>query len=848
MSLRKHLLLAFSSLLVLPHAAPQTSVSSIAATAPTAVPPLIPYSATATSPDGKPLTGELSITFLLFKDEHGGEPLWVETQSVVVDALGHYKVQLGASSPSGMPSDVFASGEGRWLEVQIAGKNPEPRVLFMSVPYAMKAADAATLGGLPPSAFALASQGAAAPPTPAAPPGILMTPNTNIGGTGTQDFIPLWTTSSGNLGNSVLFQSGSGGAAKIGVNTTTPASTLDVAGGSTVRGVLSLPSTGTATATVGFNSQPLSFAASVFNGGTKTPVTQTFRWQAEPVNNDKGNAGASLNLLFGAGSSAPAETGLKIGSNGEITFAPGQQFSGIGTGNGTITGVTAGTALTGGGTSGNVRLNVDTTKVPLLAANNTFTGNQAITGNLSAAGTVTAAAVNAVYGFDLGGSLFAFGSRSSENVYLGFAGNSSTTGYGNTASGFFALNKNTTGFWNTANGQGALQNNSTGIANTASGVDALETNTRGSGNTANGVGALYSNTTGVENTASGVDALQSNTSGGGNTANGVGALQSNSTGNYNAASGLLALYKNTTGYWNTASGSNALQSNTNGSTNTASGYDALTNNTTGSGNTAIGGAALARVTTGNNNVAVGNTAGITLDGSNITGSNNILLGFSTSLGTGAIMNATAVGAFAEVVKSNTIVLGCVAGGPNCPASVSVGIGTTTPDNLLTVNGKADKPGGGSWGTYSDGRLKTMNGSFGSGLDQVLQLHPIRYRYKPDNALGIHDAEEHIGVVAQDVQRIIPEAVTKNGNGYLLVNNDPIIWSMVNALKEQQREIEQQQKLLRAQSVAMRNLEAEVREARRTLRTVKAEVATAQSAVAAARSTPGLTQSLTAKGR
>ena len=160
-----------------------------------------------------------------------------------------------------------------------------------------------------------------------------------------------------------------------------------------------------------------------------------------------------------------------------------------------------------------------------------------------------------------------------------------------------------------------------------------------------------------------------------------------------------------------------------------------------------------------------------------------------------------------------------AGIGGCPISVSVGIGTTTPDSLLSVNGTADKPGGGSWGTYSDGRLKTVNGSFGSGLSQVLQLRPIRYRYKPDNALGIRDRDEHIGVVAQEVQRVIPEAVTENGKGYLLVNNDPIIWSMVNAIKEQQREIEEQQRLLRAQSSEIRSLEAEVRQTRKVLRQV-----------------------------
>jgi hypothetical protein len=49
-------------------------------------------------------------------------------------------------------------------------------------------------------------------------------------------------------------------------------------------------------------------------------------------------------------------------------------------GTGTITGVTAGTDLTGGGTSGKVTLNLDTTQVPLLAAANVFTNDQTITG------------------------------------------------------------------------------------------------------------------------------------------------------------------------------------------------------------------------------------------------------------------------------------------------------------------------------------------------------------------------------------------------------------------------------------------------------------------------------------
>ncbi len=43
-------------------------------------------------------------------------------------------------------------------------------------------------------------------------------------------------------------------------------------------------------------------------------------------------------------------------------------------------------------------------------------------------------------------------------------------------------------------------------------------------------------------------------------------------------------------------------------------------------------------------------------------------------------------------------------------------------------------------------------------------------------------------MAQVVQKVIPEAVSATNQGYLLVNNDPILWAMLNAIKEQQAEI------------------------------------------------------------
>ncbi len=53
-------------------------------------------------------------------------------------------------------------------------------------------------------------------------------------------------------------------------------------------------------------------------------------------------------------------------------------------GGGTITGVTAGTGLTGGGTTGNVTLSINTATIPQLGATNTFTGNQNVGGTIIA--------------------------------------------------------------------------------------------------------------------------------------------------------------------------------------------------------------------------------------------------------------------------------------------------------------------------------------------------------------------------------------------------------------------------------------------------------------------------------
>src|SRR5207247_1348789 len=128
----------------------------------------------------------------------------------------------------------------------------------------------------------------------------------------------------------------------------------------------------------------------------------------------------------------------------------------------------------------------------------------------------------------------------------------------------------------------------------------------------------------------------------------------------------------------------------------------------------------------------------------------------------------------------------------------VGIGTPAPDQLLSVNGNASKVGGGSWQVFSEERLKNIKGQFTAGLQTLRQLQPLRYEYKPNNALGLRGEGEYVGFSAQAVQRVLPEAVNRTASGYLQINNDPILWTMLNAIKEQQAQIEAQQQTIARQ--------------------------------------------------
>lgn len=333
----------------------------------TAVPNLINYSGTLALSNNVGMPAKtVGVTFAIYRQQDGGAPIWLETQNVTPDSTGRYTVLLGSTKADGIPADLFSTQEQRWLGVQMQGQAEQPRVLLVSVPYAMKAADAETVGGLPASAFVLATppsanpaiatigseaSGSASPPT-----------SSNVTTTGgTANTIPMFTTAT-NIQNSILTQTGT-----TAVN---------------VGGKLNLPATGTATLSKGFNSRPGDFVASVFNSGTSTAVPQTFQWQAEPVNNNKTTASGTLNLLFGQGTSMPTETGFKISNKGIITFAAGQTLPTV-TGNEMVEGNLSATGSVSGA-SANFTGNVST-------GNQTVTGNITDSGSISASGSISGA-------------------------------------------------------------------------------------------------------------------------------------------------------------------------------------------------------------------------------------------------------------------------------------------------------------------------------------------------------------------------------------------------------------------------------------------------------------------------
>jgi hypothetical protein len=425
--------------------APQTIAS-------VSVPHLVNVTGVYQPADGQPPPAGTVVTLLIYADQQGGAPLWQETQNVEFDKSGRFTLLLGATQADGIPLEVFGSGVAQWLALHFAGPGEVegPRTRITSVPYALRSADADTLGGHPASAYLLAAgattgKGAAATTAgQASANGNESSAPTaqNVMLSGTVNVLSKYVTAA-DVGPSAVSEAGG----RVGINTgaALPADYLHVKfndpfGAFTGLAVQNLSNSANAASGMLFYDQ--NGALAQFQGFGN--VSHQYR-----IINIA--SGGTINFLIGGSSK------FLVANNGDINISRNI------TKNGTLFLHSTGVRNTFLGSFAGLTL---TTGI-----NNTAVGEIALK-------AITTGAANTAVGY---GAL-AFNVDGNLNTAVGQSALPQTTANNNTGIGGTALFSNTTGCCNAVIGAGALQNNTTGSSNVALGDLAGLNATTGSNN------------------------------------------------------------------------------------------------------------------------------------------------------------------------------------------------------------------------------------------------------------------------------------------------------------------------------------------------------------------------------
>lgn len=149
--------------------------------------------------------------------------------------------------------------------------------------------------------------------------------------------------------------------------------------------------------------------------------------------------------------------------------------------------------------------------------------------------------------------------------------------------------------------------------------------------------------------------------------------------------------------------------------------------------------------------------------------------------------------------------------------------TATLDNAgsFSVPAAAYKPGGGAWAASSDARLKDIDGDYDQGLDSIIRLNPIRFHYKKDNARKEPSGKSFVGLIAQEVQKAFPEAVSEGRDGYLSLDTTPINFAVINAIKELKADNDNLRAELQAANENYKDQDAALENLRREIDALKA---------------------------